>query len=301
MRMQWLRDARLIVELVATGLALTAASGAAGVWGEAGHVMIGRAAAEGLPAGMPGFFRGAADQLAYLNPEPDRWRDRESPVMDEAFKYDHYIDLENVPARAMDAPDRFAFLEALYQAGVEEPALSVGFLPYRILELQARLTRGFARWRQAGSAEERAWIEQRVINDAGILGHYVADASQPHHTTIHFNGWADDAPNPDGYTTARDFHYRFESRFVDAHIQPGELAAAVPDGTARIDDVRAFVMGYIRDSHAHVTTLYDLEKRHGFQDHDPAPAAERFTLDRLATGATALRALWYAAWIDSAP
>ena len=34
--------------------------------------------------------------------------------MDQAFSYDHYIDFENVPDGALDAPDRYEFLAALY-------------------------------------------------------------------------------------------------------------------------------------------------------------------------------------------
>jgi hypothetical protein len=46
-----------------------------GHWGEVGHRLIGSAAASALPADTPAFFRDAADQLSYLNPEPDP-RDR---------------------------------------------------------------------------------------------------------------------------------------------------------------------------------------------------------------------------------
>lgn len=286
--------------VVAAGLSTLAVAGTAAAWGAAGHEMIGRVAAEGLPSSMPRFFTGAADQLAYLNPEPDRWRESELREMDEAYKYDHYIDLENVPAGALDAPDRFAFLEALYAAGIEDPEVAVGFLPYRMIELQQRLTVGFAGWRRAGSDRERAWIEQRILNDAGVLGHYVADASNPHHSTIHFNGWSSDVPNPEGYTTEGDFHWRFESDFVDAHITAAELSAAAPDGVQEIDDVRAAVFAFIQQTHDQVVPLYELEKRLGF-DPESAPdrALERFTLDRLAAGAGMLRSLWYAAWVDS--
>lgn len=286
--------------VAAAGILTLAVAGTAGAWGVAGHEMIGRVAAEGLPSSMPSFFTGAIDQLAYLNPEPDRWRERELPAMNEAFAYDHYIDLENVPVGALEAPDRFDFLETLYAAGVEEPEVAVGFLPYRILELHQRLTTGFARWRMADSGRERAWIEERIINDAGILGHYVADASNPHHSTIHFNGWSEDAPNPEGYTTERDFHWRFESAFVGAHITPNQLRRAVPDGVEVIDDPWSAIIAYIQETHDHVVPLYELEKRYGFDpEAAPDPAPERFTTDRLAAGAAMLRALWLAAWVDS--
>lgn len=286
---------------VAVAGALTlAVAGSALAWGFVGHGMISRTAGEGLPSDMPAFFTDAVDQLTYLGPEPDRWRDDELTVMDEAWKYDHYIDLENVPAGALDAPDRFAFIAALYTAGVEEPEQSVGFLPYRILEVYQRLATGFARWRLAEDARERGWIEARVINDAGILGHYVADAANPHHTTIHFNGWSTDAPNPEGYTTSRDFHWRFESQFVGAHIDRADVQAAVPAGAEAVTDVRAAVWGHLRATHDQVVPMYELEKAFGFDPDDAAPETEAFVIQRLAAGATMLRTLWYSAWVESA-
>jgi hypothetical protein len=292
-----MKRGRIVV--AAAALTLGVAGGAA-AWGAAGHAMIGAAAVAGLPSTMPAFFMSAADQLSWLNPEPDRWRSSDLVLMDEAFKYDHYIDLENVPAGALDAPDRWEYLEALYASGLDEPEQSAGFLPWRILELQERLTTGFARWRVAGSERERRWIEQRILNDAGVLGHYVADASQPHHTTIHYNGWAEGAPNPRRYTTERDFHGRFESGFVEAHVAPAEVMRAVPDGVEPIGDVRRAVMDYIRETHDRVVPLYELEKQYGFSpDEAPAAAEERFTVDRLARAASMLRSLWYTAWIDS--
>jgi hypothetical protein len=40
-------------------------------------------------------------------------------------------------------------------------------------------------WRAEKDSNKRKWIEQRIINDAGIPGHYVIDVANPHHTTIH--------------------------------------------------------------------------------------------------------------------
>jgi hypothetical protein len=51
-------------------------------WGPKGHEMSGRAAALKLPEEMPRFFRKSVDQLAYLSPEPDRWRDRVEADLD---------------------------------------------------------------------------------------------------------------------------------------------------------------------------------------------------------------------------
>src|SRR5690606_1362194 len=133
-------------------------------WGEHGHTIAARAAVAALPAEMPAFFREAGEQLAYLNPEPDRWRggnergaDR---AMDGAGAPEHFIDLELLPAKRRDgilrAPDRFAFADSVRRLG--ERVQTVGTLPFTMLEYTQRLRSGFRAWRTARSAAQRAFI-----------------------------------------------------------------------------------------------------------------------------------------------
>src|SRR5260370_27335848 len=96
-------------------------------WGLAGHVLSGEAAARTMPATMPKFFRKATKQLAYLTAEPDRWRDPHAAAITAAFNPDHAINLERVPPGALDAKDRFAYLEILRKAGEDS---SVGMAPF---------------------------------------------------------------------------------------------------------------------------------------------------------------------------
>ena len=272
-------------------------------WGYVGHQMAARAAAATLPGELPAFFRAASSQLVYLNPEPDRWRVRVRREMDQAFQYDHYIDLENVPDGALDEPDRFTYLRRLYQAGLERPERDAGFLPYRIMELYQRTVNGWRMWRAETNPEQREWIEERIVNDAGILGHYVTDASQPHHTTIHFNGWDRDTPNPEGYTRDNGFHARFERYFVEAHLTDADLARHMPAGepASVAGGVREAVRRHILESHAEVETLYRLDRDVGFDPETPAdPAARAFAAERLAAGARMLASLWWSAWLESA-
>lgn len=272
-------------------------------WGYVGHEMAARVAAATLPGEMPAFFRDAGPQLVYLNPEPDRWRVRARREMDQAFQYDHYIDLENVPDGALDAPDRFSYLRLLYEAGLERPERDAGFLPYRIMELYQRTVNGWRMWSAETDPERREWIEERIVNDAGILGHYVTDASQPHHTTIHFNGWDRDTPNPEGYTRDNGFHARFERYFVEAHLTDADLAHHMPAGepASVSGGVREAVRRHILESHAEVETLYRLDRDVGFDPETPAdPAAREFAAERLAAGARMLASLWWSAWVESA-
>jgi hypothetical protein len=286
-------------------------------WGARGHEIAARAAAATLPAGIPGFFRDAAPQLVYLNPEPDRWRERSLAEMDQAWSYDHYVDLENVvdvdalagsdalddvTLGALSEADRFRYIRRLYESGMERPERDAGFLPFRIVELYQRLVTEWRLWRAEANPTVKAWIQDRIVSDAGLLGHYVTDASNPHHTTIHFNGWDADAPNPGNYTYDRDFHYRFESQFVDAHLDDA-LVRARMNGSSRsvAGNARAAVLDHLQKSHAQVEELYRLDRDVGFDPNQQASdEVVDFTAERLASGADMLRTLWWSAWLESA-
>lgn len=270
-------------------------------WGGDGHEMAARAAVDVLPSDIPAFFRDAGEQLVWLDPEPDRWRDRDRREMDAAWSFDHYVDFENLPEGALDAPDRFSYLAELYAAGLSEPARDGGFLPYRIVELYQRLTSLWERWRRAEpGSEERVWIEQLLLNDAGVLGHYVTDGSQPHHTTIHFNGWASGSPNPEGYTEDRGFHARFETAFVSAHLEYPDVRGRTVAPSALPNDVRYEVLDYLWATHEEVERLYALDRDVGFEPFTRAdPEAEAFAAERLGAGASMLAELWWWAWLES--
>jgi hypothetical protein len=285
---------------VPTADTLTPAKSTRPIWGEHGHRISGHAAAANLPSEMPRFFREAVAQLEYLNPEPDRWRVDEFVAMNEAYAFDHYIDLEVVPDSALLAPDRYEYLSWLEAHGLENPAQRAGLLPYHILELYQRLTVEFALWRRAPDATTRRFVEARIVNDAGILGHYVTDGANPHHATIHFNGWDAKTPNPRGFTTDRSFHRRFESDYVTARIKVGDLLPRVSAWPRAVDDARTDVLAFLRASNARVERLYELEQIEGFGAGTTAVTHREFTIERLVAGVEMLRALWLSAWLESA-
>ncbi|MDX6695808.1 MAG: hypothetical protein QOF02_3411 [Blastocatellia bacterium] len=294
-----------ITRACAVALVLLAASGAllwqspdARAWGEAGHKLSGRAAATDLPKEMPKFFRQATAQLEYLNPEPDRWRSRVHVEMNEAFSYDHFVDMEMVPAAAFNAEDRYAYLVALYDAGIKKPE-TAGLLSFHIVELYQRLRAEFYLWRNAKDKRTRQWIEERIINDAGILGHYVADGANPHHTTIHYNGWDKHTPNPNNYTTDNTFHARFESEYVQTHISINDLLPKMNKTPSVLNNPRADVLQYLRDSNSQVVRLYEIEKRNTYNKNTTAPENKEFAIERLVAGAQMLRNLWWTAWVKS--
>ena len=300
------RTQRFHLVLVACGIlaGLLVQPRGVAAWGTYGHEISGRAAARKLPREMPSFFRGAAEQLAYLNGEPDRWRDKTEaaidPALNAAAAMEHYIHFEHVPAGALREAHRYNYLKSLQAAGTD--AADAGLLPYRILELFQRLRVEFRLWRAAqktGDGRTRKWLEQRIINDAGLLGHYVTDGSNPHHTSIHTEGWVGD--NPEGYTTDKSFHGRFEKVYVDSHIKQEDLSPLIDDSPHVVADPRAETIDFLKRSHALVETLYRIEKRATYDEKTLAPENKRFALERLAAGALMLRDLWWTAWVTSAP
>jgi len=270
-------------------------------WGFNGHEMAARAAASSLPPSVPGFFRAARDQLVYLDAEPDRWRTPSRNEMSRAWAPDHYVNLEDLPAGALDASDRYAYIALLYGAGIVEPEENAGFLPFRIVELYQRLVTEWALWRRETDPRRRAWIEDRILNDAGLLGHYVTDASNPHHTTIHYNGWSQGAPNPERYTVDRTFHGRFEAGFVDAHVTQPDVDGRMRAPRSVAGSARTAVLEYLMATHALVDELYRLDRDVGFDPAGPARAETVvFAAERLAAGAGMLAVLWLSAWEESA-
>ena len=284
----------------ATAVAVAPGTANARMWGEAGHLMIGDAAAAALPPEMPEFFRGARAQLAYLNPEPDRWRDSRErsmdPALNDAQSIEHFIDLEAVPGNALGAANRYAFLDSVHAHG--GTGSGPGMLPYRILEMTQTLRIEFRLWRAATDPAVKRDIEERIVNDAGILGHYVGDGSNPHHVTVNHDGWAQ-PENPKGYSTARGFHSRFESQYVQAHIVEADIASLIPKAAQTVMPLRDGIWSYLRTSLAHLDRLYELDKIEQFSAQTQGAEHKKFTTERLAAGATMLRDLWWTAWVTS--
>ena len=271
-------------------------------WGEPGHRIIGDRAAAALPEQMPKFFRDARAQLSYLNPDPDRWRDRAESNLDPALNDfqapEHFIDLEYVPPGGLNARNRYAFIDSLHAHGVK--TTTPGFLPYRILELTQSLRVQFRLWRAETDSSVKRMIEQRIINDAGLLGHYVGDGSNPHHTTKHYDKWID-AENPKGFTTVAGFHSRFESRYVESHMTASDVTPLVPATARVIQPVREGVWSYLQTTFSNLDRLYTLDKAEPFGPDTRGSDHKAFTAERLAAAATMLRDLWWTAYVTSGP
>ena len=292
-----------LISLVLLALSVVGTPGAFG-WGNEGHEYVNRVAAERIPAEMPRFLRRTVAELTYLGPKPDRWRSPSEFALKNAQEPDHYIDLERVAWLDPLPPGRYEFYRKLYEkraATTDHPddylPERVGLQPYITMEVFGRLKAAFREYRHRRALHQStAPVERAIVFYAGWLGHYVADGSQPLHTTIHYNGWV--GPNPKGYTTEHEIHAKFESTYVAQNIKPQDFAKFV-HAPERLAEPFADYVAYLKESNRHVEKVYILDKAGGLTGKGSTEAFD-FTTHRLAAGSQMLLNLWYTAWLDSA-
>ncbi len=291
-------------------------------WGTKGHEIIGQLASSSFSAVLPSFMRTVSAQyeIMYLGPELDRLKGS-GTAWDAENDPGHYIDLDDNGMIAgvvslQKLPDsREAYDTALRTANTDQ--YRQGYSPYAIVEGWQQLRDDFAYWRvdnyrathasvagvRAEAATDRAIDQALILRDVGVWGHFVEDACQPLHVTIHFNGWGK-YPNPNGYTMSYQTHSFFESTFVNKYVSAGLVrplmkpsAITAPAALVPQDQVMAAVADYINGSLQAVQPLYDIEKAGGFAQG--TPQAVTFTATQLARGADELRDLVTWAWYDS--
>ncbi|WP_263365331.1 S1/P1 nuclease [Edaphobacter bradus] len=274
-------------------------------WGADGHRMISRLAAANLPKDVPAFLRNgnALDTMEYLGPEPDRWRNRAEEDLVTAQAPEHFIDFENADLVGALPRKRYDYVRALEKAQAARPELQltpekVGLQPYATEEIYERLKVGMREYRHLlANGEDTKPAETAILFYAGWLGHYVADGSQPLHTTIQYNGWM--GPNPNGYTTDHKIHSQFESVFVNANVKPSDLAPLVRASQPKVlNDEWDDYLAYLRHTQSLVEQTYQLEKVGSFSGAG-TPDGKAFVEERLAAGAIELRDMIYTAWVRS--
>src|SRR5215475_3364652 len=204
--------------------------------GRTGHEWATVIAIEKLPADIPAFVRDPAmlPELALMGRELDRSRGA-GEMHDKERDPGHYIDLtDDGKAMGIVPLDRLPTTREAYDTQLRaggSTQYQAGYLPYSIVDGWQQIRKDFAYWRAAvkgletaSSPEERAWFEadrrlreKLTLRDIGIWSHYVADASQPMHVSLHYNGWGDH-PNPSGFATKK-IHAYFEGEFVKKNLK----------------------------------------------------------------------------------
>ncbi len=276
-------------------------------WGSKGHTMINKLAAESLPADLPAFMRtqAAIDEIAYLGPEPDRWRSLAEPELVAEQAPDHYINLEYADMIGTLPRERYQYIAELTAVEITHPAIAkylapdkVGFQPYITNEVWERLKSAMRDYRELkAQGKDTKPVEAAILFYAGWMGHYVGDGCQPLHVTRDYNGWVE-PENPNGYTTEHTIHWRFENNFVNAAIEENEVKPLM-NPVQTVGDEWTDYLAYLRHTATFVDEVYRFDKEQGF-DGTGTAESRKFTAERLAAGASMLRDLIVSAWVKSA-
>jgi len=315
--------------VMAMGLAvLMLGSAPAGAWDYERHRLVNALALASLPRDFPAFARTAkaTERILFLGGEPDRWRNQRDRALRHFNNPDHYFDVEYlVPYRI--TPNtlthfRYEFVGRMAAARV---ALKLppttgnadrlkghpGFLPWAINEHYLKLVSAFSYlkvFEELGTPEEIANARANVVYRMGLLSHFVGDASQPLHTTKHFNGWT--GTNPKGYTTSKRFHSWIDGGFFNATtdptvraLRPRLRAARLLERPATREDASGqfqAALAYIMAQHRQVEPLYQMDKAGKLSPKTPREG-QAFLHAQLLKGSQMLGDLWLTAWREAKP
>ncbi len=300
--------------LVIGGLIVSASANQAMAWGATGHRIIGQLAILTLPKDVPEFLRRPAtvEAVGELAREPDRWRGA-GRVHDGERDPAHFVDLDDEgkvlggPSFEQLPPTRQAYETALRAVGSD--SWKAGYLPYAIIDGWQQLSKDLGYWRADAAAAtsvadigHRRWFvadqaqrEALIIRDIGTLAHYVGDASQPMHVSIHYNGWGD-LPNPAGFTQER-VHVSFEGIYLKGATTLAAVQSAMPEPADCHCPIERRTADYLIVTNSQIIPYFKMQKSGGFAPNDPR--GRTFVTARVAAGAAELRDLIALAWRDS--
>ena len=200
-------------------------------WGFFAHQKINRLAVFILPPEMIGFYKKNIRYIEEVSVNPDR---RRYAVADEAAK--HYIDLDDYGDSAVYKLPRY-WNDAVKRYG-EDTLQARGIVPWQINRMYFQLKDAFL-----------LKDPQRILKASAELGHYVADANVPLHTTSNYDGQL---------TGQAGIHAFWESRLPELYF--GEYDFFVGKAT-HLDNVQLVAWQAIEQANKALDSVLRIEKQ----------------------------------------
>ncbi len=211
-------------------------------WGFFAHQKINRLAVFTLPPEMIGFYKYHIQFLTEKAINPDK---RRYAIKEEASR--HYIDLDVYGDSAVfKMPRHWNEAVELY---TEDTLLAYGIVPYHIYRVSHRLINAFK--------EKDALSILRLSSD---IGHYIADANVPLHTTENYNGQL---------TGQYGIHGFWESRLPELFFDHYDLLTGSAD---YVENLQLYAWKGVVDAHLALDSVLNIEK----QLTDRFPASKKY-------------------------
>lgn len=261
-------------------------------WGFYAHKLINETAVFTLPTEVAIFYK------RHINIITERATDADKRCyVDSAESPRHYIDIEKYEGGIDSIKVHWSIAKEKFE---ERNLLARGIVPWQIDRTYRQLVQAFIRKDL-----------QRIIKHSADLGHYVADAHVPLHTTQNYNGQ---------YTGQIGIHAFWETRLPEMFASEYDLLV----GRAQyIDDPLDYAWKMVESSHALVDSVLAIEKnlsqttpQHlqksyitrnnilalNYSDYYAAQyhrALKGMVARRMRASIHAIGSLWYSAWLEA--
>ncbi|MCB2408331.1 zinc dependent phospholipase C family protein [Hymenobacter lucidus] len=200
-------------------------------WGFLAHRTINQIAVYTLPKSMQGFYYRHLPEIVRLATAPDERRDddpKEAPR--------HYIDMDHF------GDDPFGAMPKLWEKAIAKYSADTlrkyGTVPWVVLETKESLTQAF---RQRDSAA--------IVRLSAELGHYVADAYVPLHTTVNYDGQL---------TNQHGMHSLWESKLPERHLADWKLDS---EKAEYLKDPLRSIWTVVQESYGFLGDTFDKEEK----------------------------------------
>jgi hypothetical protein len=211
-------------------------------WGFFAHKKINRLAVFTLPPDMAGFYKKNIEFITDAAVNPDR---RRYAVVDEAPR--HYIDLDDYGDSAVYNLPRY-WSQAVEKFG-EDSLKAKGIVPWHIYRVYQQLKEAFL-----------LNDPDRILRLSADLGHYVADAHVPLHTTKNYDGQLTNQVGIHGFWESRLPELFYEQ--YDFYVGPATY----------LPNVQQTAWDIIAQSHQAVDSVLRFEQQLAFEN-------ERFSFE----------------------
>jgi hypothetical protein len=201
-------------------------------WGAWGHNHISMGAVMALPSEMGMFFYNHADFIVEESVVPDL---RKYTLGDAAERPRHYINLERYGY--LNEPMPATLADAIKKYG-KDTVNEYGILPWYIQETMKKLTTAFKNKRKT-----------EILFLAANLGHYIADAHVPLHTTVNHDGQ---------YTGQQGIHAFWESQLPELFGRKYKLYTGQ---TGYVKDIAKATWDVLDTSYSELTKLLTRERK----------------------------------------
>jgi hypothetical protein len=205
-------------------------------WGFYGHRLLNRLAVYTLPPEMLPFFKANIDYLTNNATRPDS---RRTVVPTEAPR--HFLDVDAYGDSALTSHGRGlprAYADAVALVGGEDSLLRHGIVPWQVARMKGQLTTAF-----------KEQDTDNILRIAADMGHYVADACVPLHTTRNYNGQL---------TNQRGIHALWESRLPELNATGYDLLTGQAPYLERPTEA---AWAAVERAHAAVDSVFTIERQ----------------------------------------